>query len=210
MVADRPLAARGLVSAASSRHSPEPETRRRQCVPHCAPPPQLTANRFDDQSENSAIRGRRPWQHARARRQGIRAGRFTRCGHRRACETWRVAPAPSSPTHRWTDGKEQTRAASLELRIPSEHFDEAVNGLSPIGKLESVNVNVQDVGEEFVDVQARMVNARRLEQRLIDLLANRTGKLTDVLRGRKRARDASARRSSVTRAECAICARAHR
>jgi acetolactate synthase regulatory subunit len=80
------------------------------------------------------------------------------------------------------DGKEQTRAASLELRIPSEHFDEAVNGLSPIGKLESVNVNVQDVGEEYVDVQARMVNARRLEQRLIDLLANRTGKLTDVLR----------------------------
>ena len=80
------------------------------------------------------------------------------------------------------EGKEQTRAASIELRIPSEHFDEAVNGLSPIGKLESVNVNVQDVGEEFVDVQARMVNARRLEQRLIDLLANRTGKLTDVLR----------------------------
>jgi acetolactate synthase regulatory subunit len=80
------------------------------------------------------------------------------------------------------DGKEQTRAASLELRIPSEHFDEAVSGLSPIGKLESVNVNVEDVGEEFVDVQARMLNARRLEQRLIDLLANRTGKLTDVLR----------------------------
>jgi hypothetical protein len=78
-------------------------------------------------------------------------------------------------------GREQTRAANLELRIPSEHFDEAVSGLSPIGKLESVNVAVQDVGEEFVDIQARMVNARRLEQRLIDLLANRTGKLVDVL-----------------------------
>lgn len=78
-------------------------------------------------------------------------------------------------------GREQTRAATIELRIPSQHFDEAVNGLSPIGKLESVNVSVQDVGEEFVDVQARMVNARRLEQRLIDLLANRTGKLADVL-----------------------------
>ena len=79
-------------------------------------------------------------------------------------------------------GREQTRAASLELRIPSDRFDDAVNGLSPIGKLESVNVSVQDVGEEFVDVQARMVNARRLEQRLIELLANRTGKLTDVLK----------------------------
>ena len=79
-------------------------------------------------------------------------------------------------------GKEQTRAASLELRIPSDRFDEAVNGLSPIGRLESVNVSVEDVGEEFVDMQARMVNARRLEQRLIELLANRTGKLTDVLK----------------------------
>ena len=80
------------------------------------------------------------------------------------------------------DGREQVRAATLELRIPSERFDDAVNGLAPIGKLESVNVSVQDVGEEFVDMTARMVNARRLEQRLIDLLANRTGKLADVLR----------------------------
>src|SRR5213079_2966484 len=41
--------------------------------------------------------------------------------------------------------------------------------------------NAEDVGEEFVDVQARMDNARRLEQRLIGLLATRTGKLKDVL-----------------------------
>jgi len=78
-------------------------------------------------------------------------------------------------------GKQQTRAASLELRIPSERFDEAVNGLAPIGKVESVNVTVQDVGEEYVDVQARVANARRLEQRLVELLAHRTGKLSDVL-----------------------------
>jgi dihydrodipicolinate reductase len=53
--------------------------------------------------------------------------------------------------------------------------------LTPIGNLESVNVDAQDVGEEFVDVNARMDNARRLERRLIDLLAARTGKLKDVL-----------------------------
>src|SRR5205823_10851551 len=51
----------------------------------------------------------------------------------------------------------------------------------PIGKLESVNVSAEDVGEEYVDVAARMANARRLESRLIDLLAARTGKLKDVL-----------------------------
>jgi acetolactate synthase regulatory subunit len=78
-------------------------------------------------------------------------------------------------------GRERVRAASLELRIPSDRFDDAVNGLAPIGRLESVNVSVQDVGEEYVDVEARVANARRLEQRLIELLANRTGKLADVL-----------------------------
>jgi hypothetical protein len=78
-------------------------------------------------------------------------------------------------------GKDQVRAASLELRIPSSRFDEAISGLSPIGTLESVNVSVQDVGEEYVDIQARVTNAKRLEQRLIELLANRTGKLSDVM-----------------------------
>lgn len=78
-------------------------------------------------------------------------------------------------------GNEEVPSASIELRIPSDRFDEAVNGLRPIGKVESVNVSVEDVGEEFVDVTARMGNARRLEQRLIEVLANRTGKLADVL-----------------------------
>jgi hypothetical protein len=44
-----------------------------------------------------------------------------------------------------------------------------------------VNVSAQDVGEEYVDITARVENARRLESRLIELLANRTGRLQDVL-----------------------------
>ena len=78
-------------------------------------------------------------------------------------------------------GREQQRSASLELRVPSDRFDSVVNGLAPIGKVESVNISAQDVGEEFVDLTARLANARRLEARLIELLANRTGRLTDVL-----------------------------
>jgi hypothetical protein len=78
-------------------------------------------------------------------------------------------------------GKHQLRRADLEVKIPAPRFDDAVSGLSPIGKLESIDVEAQDVGEEFVDVNARMDNARRLERRLIDLLATRTGKLKDVL-----------------------------
>ena len=78
-------------------------------------------------------------------------------------------------------GKDQLRSASLEVKIPSDRFDEALAGLAPIGKVESVNVNAQDVGEEYVDIAARVENAHRLEARLIALLANRTGKLQDVL-----------------------------
>jgi hypothetical protein len=78
-------------------------------------------------------------------------------------------------------GKNQLRQAFIEVKIPAAQFDDVLAGLKPIGKLESVNVRAQDVGEEFVDVTARMDNARRLERRLIDLLATRTGKLKDVL-----------------------------
>lgn len=78
-------------------------------------------------------------------------------------------------------GAGQLRRATLELKVPAERFDDAVNGLTPLGKVESVDVNAADVGEEFVDVTARMENARRLERRLIELLAARTGKLADVL-----------------------------
>ena len=78
-------------------------------------------------------------------------------------------------------GRGQLRSASLEVKVPAERFDAALAGLAPIGKLESVNVNAEDVGEEFTDVTARMGNAHRLESRLIDLLATRTGKLKDVL-----------------------------
>ena len=78
-------------------------------------------------------------------------------------------------------GRGQLRAASIEVKIPAERFDEGLSGLAGLGKLESVNVNAEDVGEEFTDVTARMGNARRLETRLIELLATRTGKLKDVL-----------------------------
>ncbi len=78
-------------------------------------------------------------------------------------------------------GRGQLRAATLEVKIPADRFDDGLGGLGGLGKLESVNVNAEDVGEEFTDVTARTTNARRLETRLIGLLATRTGKLKDVL-----------------------------
>jgi hypothetical protein len=78
-------------------------------------------------------------------------------------------------------GRDQLRQATLELKVPSARFDELTEGLQPIGRLEFVNVSAEDVSEEFVDLTARVANGRRLEQRLIELLRTRTGKLQDVL-----------------------------
>lgn len=79
-------------------------------------------------------------------------------------------------------GRDQIRQATFELKIPASKYDQAVGTLSTIGKVETVTSTAQDVGEEFVDVTARVQNSRRLEERLISLLANRTGKLDEVLR----------------------------
>jgi hypothetical protein len=79
-------------------------------------------------------------------------------------------------------GRDQIRQATLEIKIPSTRYEEALSSLSAIGKVETVNSSAQDVGEEFVDVTARVTNSRRLEERLLSLLANRTGKLDEVLR----------------------------
>jgi hypothetical protein len=78
-------------------------------------------------------------------------------------------------------GNTQYRQATLEVKAPAGRFDDLVAGLQPLGKVETVNVTAEDVGEEFVDVSARVANSRRLESRLIDLLASRTGRLQDVL-----------------------------
>jgi hypothetical protein len=78
-------------------------------------------------------------------------------------------------------GRNQIRSATLELKVPALRFDELTEALGPIGRLQFVNVGAEDVSEEFVDLTARAANAHRLEDRLVELLRTRTGKLQDVL-----------------------------
>lgn len=80
-----------------------------------------------------------------------------------------------------SSGAYNVRTATIELKIPAARYDNAVSNLQPIGKIESETSTAEDVGEEFFDITARQANARRLEERLITLLATRTGKLEDVL-----------------------------
>ncbi len=79
------------------------------------------------------------------------------------------------------NGRDETHAATIELRVPTAQFDALIGSLDALGKVESVTANVQDVGEEYVDLGARASNARRMEARLVEMMATRTGKLSDAL-----------------------------
>ena len=78
-------------------------------------------------------------------------------------------------------GKEEHRSATLEIRVPSTQFDAAISALGGLGKVESVSATVQDVGDEYVDLGARVANARHMEARLVEMLARRTGRLSEAL-----------------------------
>lgn len=78
-------------------------------------------------------------------------------------------------------GTENARTATLTVDVPEERLDNVLGQLNPIGRVESVNMTARDVGEEYVDFEARVANSRREAQQLAVLLATRTGKLKDVL-----------------------------
>jgi hypothetical protein len=73
------------------------------------------------------------------------------------------------------------RTLTATLRVPSDQLDAMLTEVKTLGRVESESQSGQDVTSQYVDLQARLSNARNTEQRLTDLLRNRTGKLSDVL-----------------------------
>lgn len=81
----------------------------------------------------------------------------------------------------YTGGQERRRQASIQLRIPASRFDALQAEVAGIGTVLSFQVQASDVGMQYTDAQARLRSKRQVEQRLLQLLATRTGKLSDVV-----------------------------
>jgi Domain of unknown function (DUF4349)/Putative zinc-finger len=82
------------------------------------------------------------------------------------------------------DAKAQTgnaRELSAALRIPTKQLDGFLADVRRLGHVEEETRSNEEVSDQFVDLQARLKSARATEQRLIELLGTRTGKLQDVL-----------------------------
>ncbi len=73
------------------------------------------------------------------------------------------------------------RSLSATLRVPAADLDAALADLRQLGRVESESQKGDDVTRQYADLVARLANARNTAQRLSQILAQRTGKLSDVL-----------------------------
>ena len=73
------------------------------------------------------------------------------------------------------------RKLTATLRVPSNQLDAAIAEVKEIGRVESESQSGEEVTSQYVDLQARLTNARNTEQRLTELLRRQTGKLDEVV-----------------------------
>jgi hypothetical protein len=74
-----------------------------------------------------------------------------------------------------------TQHVRLVLRVPKDQLDAVLTGLRALGAVQSEQQDVDDVTQKYVDVDARLRNMSRTEQRLLGLLDDRASGLGDVL-----------------------------
>jgi uncharacterized small protein (DUF1192 family) len=73
------------------------------------------------------------------------------------------------------------KSLSATLRLPSSQMESGLVELRKLGKVLEESQGSSDVTSQYVDLQARLTNARNTEQRLLALQRERTDKLTDVV-----------------------------
>ena len=76
---------------------------------------------------------------------------------------------------------ESARSLEAVLRIPADQLDATLAELKNLGRVESESQKGDEVSQQYVDLQARLSNARNTEQTLLEILRTRTGRLSDVL-----------------------------
>jgi len=73
------------------------------------------------------------------------------------------------------------RTLQARLRVPTSQLDGFLAEARKLGHVDSESQNGEEVTQQFEDLEARLANARTTEQRMSEILRQRTGKITDVL-----------------------------
>ncbi len=75
----------------------------------------------------------------------------------------------------------ESRRGTWTIRVPVERFEEFVKSTKGLGEVVRATTDSRDVSEEYYDVEARIRNKTKEEERLLALLEERPGKLEDVI-----------------------------
>ncbi|MBT3638113.1 MAG: DUF4349 domain-containing protein [Opitutae bacterium] len=75
----------------------------------------------------------------------------------------------------------QNRSGHWVFRVPVDHYQSFLKSAKDLGVPEQVQETARDVTDEYVDLDARISNQKRLEQRILDVLDEVQGKIGDVL-----------------------------
>src|SRR5881392_3897641 len=65
------------------------------------------------------------------------------------------------------------------------NLDRFLGKLRGLGELKNQSISTEDVTKAYFDTDSRLKNARVMEQRLIDMLKTKTGKVSDLLQVEK-------------------------
>ena len=71
------------------------------------------------------------------------------------------------------------------VKVLPENLDRFLQKIRGLGELKNQTLGTEDVTKAYFDTNARLKNARLMEQRLIDMLKTKTGKVSDLLQVEK-------------------------
>jgi anti-sigma factor RsiW len=87
-----------------------------------------------------------------------------------------------------TDSEKQANGklrGQVVVKILPENLDRFLQKLRSLGELKNQTLGTEDVTKAYFDTDARLKNAHVMEQRLIDMLKAKTGKVSDLLQVEK-------------------------
>jgi hypothetical protein len=73
----------------------------------------------------------------------------------------------------------------IVIKVLPENLDRFLQKIHGLGELKNQTLGTEDVTKAYFDTDARLKNARVMEERLIDMLKTKTGKVSDLLQVEK-------------------------
>ena len=75
----------------------------------------------------------------------------------------------------------QQRGGKWVVRLPAAEFERFTSDVLELGIVTTQQSDAQDVTEQYIDLTARLANKKRMEERVLKLLEDKTGQIKEVI-----------------------------